>query len=219
MPNADAAPHTITDDGSGTAFDSGTIKGKTTGSVTFAKPGSYQLHLRVPPLHEGRDHRHAVAPPVALRGLAQRLELAHAGEPLERALLELLRLGLRDPEALARLPDPDRPVRAVDAVAQRHDLALLVGQPLQRAPQRVVAQRDLDLLGGSGALVADQVAEGRLALSPTGRSRLVTVRVRSAIATTCSTGSSVSAAISSSVGSRPSFVASVRRARWILRSR
>ena len=41
VPNADAAPHTITDGGSAKAFDSGTIKGRSTGSLTIDKPGTY----------------------------------------------------------------------------------------------------------------------------------------------------------------------------------
>ena len=51
--NADAAPHTITDGGSGKAFDSGTIKGKATGSVTFDKPGTYSYICEFHPFMKG----------------------------------------------------------------------------------------------------------------------------------------------------------------------
>ncbi len=51
--NADAAPHTITDAGSGKAFDSGTIKGKATGSVTFAKAGTYRYVCEFHPFMKG----------------------------------------------------------------------------------------------------------------------------------------------------------------------
>ncbi len=54
MPNADAAPHTITDAASGKkAFDSGTIKGKSTGSVTFDKPGTYSYICEFHPFMKG----------------------------------------------------------------------------------------------------------------------------------------------------------------------
>lgn len=53
IPNADAAPHTITDDGSGKAFDSGTIKGKSTGSLTIDKPGSYRYICEFHPFMKG----------------------------------------------------------------------------------------------------------------------------------------------------------------------
>jgi plastocyanin len=53
VPNADAAPHTITDGGSGKAFDSGTIKGKATGSVTFDKPGTYSYICEFHPFMKG----------------------------------------------------------------------------------------------------------------------------------------------------------------------
>ena len=53
VPNADAAPHTITDAGSGKAFDSGTIKGKATGSLTIDKPGSYRYICELHPFMKG----------------------------------------------------------------------------------------------------------------------------------------------------------------------
>ena len=40
--NADAAPHTLTQEGGSPTFDSGTIKGKKSGSVTFEKAGTYK---------------------------------------------------------------------------------------------------------------------------------------------------------------------------------
>lgn len=53
IPNADAAPHTITDAGSGKAFDSGTVEGKATGSVTFAKAGTYSYVCEFHPFMKG----------------------------------------------------------------------------------------------------------------------------------------------------------------------
>ncbi len=40
--NADDAPHTLTQEGGSPAFDSGTIKGRKSGSVTFSEPGTYK---------------------------------------------------------------------------------------------------------------------------------------------------------------------------------
>jgi plastocyanin len=40
--NADDAPHTLTQEGASRTFDSGTIKGGRSGSVTFSKPGTYK---------------------------------------------------------------------------------------------------------------------------------------------------------------------------------
>ena len=40
--NADAAPHTLTQEGGSPTFDSGTIKGRKSGSVTFSKAGTYK---------------------------------------------------------------------------------------------------------------------------------------------------------------------------------
>jgi len=53
VPNADAAPHTITDAGSGKAFDSGTIKGRATGSLTIDQPGSYRYICEFHPFMKG----------------------------------------------------------------------------------------------------------------------------------------------------------------------
>ncbi len=55
IPNADAAPHTITDDAPGEgAFDSGTIKGKATGSLTIDTPGSYSYICEFHPFMKGK---------------------------------------------------------------------------------------------------------------------------------------------------------------------
>ena len=54
IPNADAAPHTITDGGSGQAFDSGTIKGKATGSLTIDRPGTYSYICEFHPFMQGK---------------------------------------------------------------------------------------------------------------------------------------------------------------------
>jgi plastocyanin len=53
IPNADSAPHTITDGGSGKAFDSGTIKGKATGSLTIDTPGTYKYICEFHPFMKG----------------------------------------------------------------------------------------------------------------------------------------------------------------------
>lgn len=52
--DADKAPHTLTDAGSPKAFDSGTIKGRTSGSVTFTKPGTYSYVCEFHPFMKGR---------------------------------------------------------------------------------------------------------------------------------------------------------------------
>lgn len=54
IPNADAAPHTLTDIGSGKVFDSGTIKGKATGSLTIDKPGTYSYICEFHPFMKGQ---------------------------------------------------------------------------------------------------------------------------------------------------------------------
>jgi plastocyanin len=54
IPNADAAPHTITDAESGRAFDSGTIKGRATGSLTVDRPGTYSYICEFHPFMKGR---------------------------------------------------------------------------------------------------------------------------------------------------------------------
>jgi len=51
--NADDAPHTITDARSGKAFNSGTIKGKASGAVTFAEPGTYTYICEFHPFMKG----------------------------------------------------------------------------------------------------------------------------------------------------------------------
>jgi plastocyanin len=52
--NADAAPHTITDGASGDkAFDSGTIKGKASGSLTIDEPGTYSYICEFHPFMKG----------------------------------------------------------------------------------------------------------------------------------------------------------------------
>jgi plastocyanin len=51
--NTDAAPHTLTDSAAGRAFDSGTIKGHATGSVTFATPGTYRYFCEFHPYMKG----------------------------------------------------------------------------------------------------------------------------------------------------------------------
>ena len=53
IPNADDAPHTITDGGAGKVFDSGTIKGKATGSLTISEPGTYKYICEFHPFMKG----------------------------------------------------------------------------------------------------------------------------------------------------------------------
>ncbi len=52
--NADNAPHTLTDKASPRTFDSGTIKGGKSASVTFDKPGSYALFCEFHPTMAGK---------------------------------------------------------------------------------------------------------------------------------------------------------------------
>jgi plastocyanin len=44
--NADDAPHTITDKGESPSFDSGTIRGKRRGSMTFEQPGTFTYYCQ-----------------------------------------------------------------------------------------------------------------------------------------------------------------------------
>ena len=54
IPNADAAPHTITHDAPGAgAFDSGTIRGRATGSLTIDRPGTYSYICEFHPFMKG----------------------------------------------------------------------------------------------------------------------------------------------------------------------
>jgi plastocyanin len=53
IPNADSAPHTLTDRASRRAFDSGTIKGGATGSVTFSTPGTFAYFCEFHPYMKG----------------------------------------------------------------------------------------------------------------------------------------------------------------------
>ena len=51
--NADAAPHTITDTGAGKAFDSGTIEGNGSTTLTIDKPGTYRYICEFHPFMKG----------------------------------------------------------------------------------------------------------------------------------------------------------------------
>jgi plastocyanin len=44
--NADSAPHTVTEKGASPSFDSGTIRGKARGSITFSKPGTFTYYCQ-----------------------------------------------------------------------------------------------------------------------------------------------------------------------------
>ena len=52
VPNADDAPHTLTDTAKA-AFDSGTIKGKASGSITVERPGTYKYFCEFHPFMKG----------------------------------------------------------------------------------------------------------------------------------------------------------------------
>ena len=51
--NADSAPHTLTEQGGSPSFDSDTIKGKATGSVTFKTPGAFTYYCEFHPTMKG----------------------------------------------------------------------------------------------------------------------------------------------------------------------
>jgi plastocyanin len=51
--NRDDAPHTLSDRAAGGAFDSGTIKGRRTGAVTFERPGTYAYVCEFHPFMRG----------------------------------------------------------------------------------------------------------------------------------------------------------------------
>lgn len=53
VPNADDAPHTLTEEGGSPSFDSGTITGKATGSVTFTTPGTFTYYCEFHPTMKG----------------------------------------------------------------------------------------------------------------------------------------------------------------------
>ena len=44
--NADSAPHTITEKGGSPSFDSGTVRGKGRGSITFSTPGTFTYYCQ-----------------------------------------------------------------------------------------------------------------------------------------------------------------------------
>ncbi len=55
VPNDDAAPHTLTEqpaDGK-PSFDTGTLKGRRTGSFTADKPGTYEVYCVIHPFMKG----------------------------------------------------------------------------------------------------------------------------------------------------------------------
>lgn len=51
--NADTAPHTLTQAGGSPTFDSDTIKGKASGSVTFKTPGTFTYYCQFHPTMKG----------------------------------------------------------------------------------------------------------------------------------------------------------------------
>jgi plastocyanin len=44
--NTDSAPHTVTEKVASPSFDSGTIRGKASGSITFHKPGTFTYYCQ-----------------------------------------------------------------------------------------------------------------------------------------------------------------------------
>jgi plastocyanin len=53
VPNADDAPHTLTDRSPKREFDSGTIKGDATGKVTFRRAGTFEYFCELHPYMKG----------------------------------------------------------------------------------------------------------------------------------------------------------------------
>lgn len=51
--NTDDAPHTITEVGTSPSFDSDTVVGRKSGSVTFSKPGTFQYLCQFHPTMKG----------------------------------------------------------------------------------------------------------------------------------------------------------------------
>lgn len=51
--NADKAPHTLTEEGGSPSFDSDTIKGGKSGSVTFREPGTFKYYCVFHPTMKG----------------------------------------------------------------------------------------------------------------------------------------------------------------------
>ena len=52
--NDDSAPHTITEEGGSPSFDSDTVKGGASGSITFDKAGTFQYLCLFHPTMKGR---------------------------------------------------------------------------------------------------------------------------------------------------------------------
>ena len=55
VPNDDAAPHTLTDrpDSGEPRFDTGTLRGRQTGTFTATKPGTYAIYCVIHPFMKG----------------------------------------------------------------------------------------------------------------------------------------------------------------------
>src|ERR1700758_4066581 len=100
-----------------------------------------------------------------LRRRAERRDLALAGQTLQRLQLDLPNALARDSHLAADLLERLRVGVAVHAVAELDHLLLAVGQPLDRAPQRLLAQAENDLLLDVAGLVGDELAERGVALA------------------------------------------------------
>ena len=150
-------------------------------------------------LATARDHLHLAE----VRETAQRVELdladalAGQAEPLAD-LLERLRLLVDEPVA----QDEHLRARARRAPAGRRRAPGCAARP-RRAPRAAARRRRRSRRTTASSW------------SPTGWSRLADARAAARTSRACSIGSEASSAISSSVGSRPSSIQSVRSARFI----
>ena len=143
------------------------------------------------------------------------LHLAEVRETAEGVELDLAHALAREAETLADLLERLR-LLVDEPVAQDEHLPLALGQRLERDGESLAAERALDALLGQRLVAGDEVAERRRRpWSPTGWSRLAEARAAARTSRACSMGSEASSAISSSVGSRPSSIQSVRSARFI----
>src|SRR5215208_4513990 len=99
----------------------------------------------------------------ALCSLFEPGDLARAGQPLERLVLDAANALRREPEALAGLAERRRLV-AVDPVAEPDHLLLLLREVLERAVDSLLAEADLHLLDGLGRVAREELAQLGVAL-------------------------------------------------------
>src|SRR4029453_2084017 len=94
---------------------------------------------------------------------AERLELAPHREPLERPRLNLPHALRRQPEPAPGLAERLR-ILPVDPEAKPDHLALGLGKLLDRPPEELLGEADLDLLVPRRRPALEQVAQRRVAL-------------------------------------------------------